>query len=119
MGYYTSFSLEIQGEHNRAKQFEKDLIEATRDENGDMDGEIKELIDYGAVYAKLYDIEDYIGPLAKKYPDLLIILGGDGEESDDIWETRWRGEECERQCAVIPPFTNPNLLTNKEKENNN
>ena len=116
MGYYTAYGLQIvpdKGHEDEVKKFEKDLIEYSED-----DCEIEELVKTGGCYGKLYDIEDWIGEVAKNYPHLLVCLGGDGEDSDDLWETRWKGVETETQKAVIPPFTNPNLLTDYEKTNN-
>lgn len=116
MGYYTAYGLHItpdKGHEDEVKKFEKELIKYSEN-----DPEVKELVKTGGCYGKLYDIEDWIGEVAKKYPNLLVILGGDGEDSDDLWETRWKGGEVEMQKAVIPPFTNPNLLTEYEKKNN-
>lgn len=107
MGYYTSYSLEIrhrEQDSELVKSFEKELLERSDD-----DCEVKELINTGGVWAKLYDLEEWISELAPKYPELLIILYGDGESSDDLWEHRWKGGEQEVKEAVIPPFENPNL----------
>ncbi len=116
MGYYTAYSLTVKGDKKLVEQFENDLLQ----ESG-LDGDVKDLILDGSVYAKLYDLSDWITHISPKYPELLIILNGDGEESDDLWEERWRGSEHELQNAVIPPFENPNLWTDteKEKQNNN
>ena len=119
MGYYTSYSLSLFGNAEQAHEFENELLEVTKYADGQDDCEVKELVNTGGTYAKLYDIEDTISDLAPKYPDLLIILNGDGEESDDLWEARWKGSEHEKQYADIPPFTNPKLLTENEKQNNN
>lgn len=113
MGYYTAYGLHIvpdKGYEKEADEFEKELLEYS-----DKDCEVEELVKTGGCYGKLYDIEDWIGEVAKNYPHLLVCLGGDGEDSDDLWETRWKGAETETQKAVIPPFTNPNLLSEYEK----
>jgi len=34
-------------------------------------------------------------PIAKRHPDVLIEISGNGEDSDDIWASRYRGEESE------------------------
>ena len=104
MGYYTSFFLNLHGDQEEIKKFESDLYEESK-----RDTDIKELIETGTVYAKLYELEGYIDKVAPKHPGVLVILGGDGEESDDLWEARWKGNEFEKQCATIPPFENKNL----------
>ena len=111
MGYYTSYSLEIIGDEVLAKKFEKDLLKESDD-----DFEVRELITTGGAWAKLYDLSDWIKHIAPKYPELLIVLSGDGEDSDDKWEERFRGSDFEHQDAEIPPFENPSLLTDYEKK---
>lgn len=104
MGYYTSFFLNLHGEQEEIKKFESDLYE----ESG-RDTDIKELIETGTVYAKLYKLKDHINAVAPKHPGVLVVLERDGEESDDLWEARWKGNEFESQSAIIPPFENKNL----------
>lgn len=105
MGYYTSYGLSLHGPAEECQKFEKDLLD-----QDPSDFELNELVKFGAVYAKLYDIEPMIDEIAKKHPSVLVILSGDGEDQDDIWETRWKGEEKETQQMVIPPFKNPKLF---------
>jgi len=110
MGYYTDYSLYIEGDENLQKQFGKELFEMSNN-----DSDIKSLLDGYSVNAKLYDICDWIDALAPKYPELLICLRGNGEGDDDSWETRWKGDEEETQTAIIPPFENPNLFNKYDK----
>lgn len=117
MGYYTSYGFTLVGDPEKCEKFEKDLSDAGRDSEGEKDFEIEQLIDSGSVYAKLYDIENIISRVAKMNPDVLAILTGDGEASDDLWEARWKGDQYEVQSYVIPPFTNPALQTEDEKTN--
>lgn len=119
MGYYTSYTLTMIGEEQAVKRAEDDLIEVSNYPDGSPDCEIKDLVNYGYVNAKLYEIRDYLEKVAEKNPDVLIVLDGDGEESDDLWEERWKGKEHEAQFSIIPPFTNPALLTETEKERQN
>ena len=95
------------------EKFEKALLDASGD-----DFEVKELIGFGRVYGKCYDLESNIDELAPKFPHLLIILSGTGEDGED-WEARWRGNDKEVQYSIIPPFNNKNLWTEYEKKNNN
>ena len=119
MGYYTAYGISVDADHgfeHQEDEFHNELKSVAEKWNyGD---EIDELFEYG-VYAKLYDLSDWISELAPKYPHLLIQLSGDGEESDDMWEERWKGVDHEIQKAVIPPFTNSNLLTEAERINRN
>ena len=109
MGYYTAYSLVMRGEDAAVEKAEKALLKRSTDDRGNVDPDCKDLIEIGCVYAKLYDISDWISEIAPKHPDVLIILSGDGEDSDDAWEERWKGNDHELQKAVIPPFQNKNL----------
>lgn len=115
MGYYTAYSLCMYGDDDIVDRAEKELLKVSADKAGNIDGDVRELISAGGTYAKLYDISEWISVVAPKFPEVLIILTGDGEDSDDMWEERWKGNEHEFQKAIIPPFTNKNLLTEYEK----
>ena len=120
MGYYTSYSLSIEADKGYEldeERFQGALLEATKYADGHYDSEVKDLINTGGVWAKLYDIVDTITEIAVNFPHLLIMLSGDGEDSDDLWEQRWKGSEKEYQISTIPPFQNPNLKTEYEKKN--
>lgn len=104
MGYYTSYSLQCYGPEDKVKAFEEELLALS-----DNDPEVKELIEDGCVYAKLYELDKWIEVAALMFRDVLVCLSGDGEDSDDLWEQRWKGAESEFQKAVIPPFENENL----------
>ena len=119
MGYITCFDLTLIGEKEKVEAFKKDLLEESKSDDGEIDEDVEELLECGYLSAKIYDLEDWIDAVAPRHPDVLVILNGDGEESDDLWETRWKGDKCERQNAIIPPFTTPELLTETEKQNNN
>lgn len=114
MGYYTSFSLYLESDPDHWEdedKFGNNLIALA---GPDYEYEIKQLLEGFGVYAKLYELDSWIASLAPKYPHLLICLCGDGEESGDYWEMRWRGKEVEMQEAIIPPFQNKNLLKKSE-----
>lgn len=76
-----------------------------------------ELVQKGYLEAKWYDFEDTFPAFAAKFPDVLFIVNGDGDDSDDLWEARFKGNEIERHYMSMPPFTNPVLLTESEKSN--
>ena len=120
MGYNTSYSLSIQADYEHEldeERFYGALLERSKCSDGNFDNEFLELVEEGCAYGHLYDIEEYIDELAPKFPHLLIILSGDGDDNDDKWEARWKGKDKEIQRAIIPPFENPNLQTKYEKSN--
>lgn len=119
MGYITCFDLTLIGENEKVENFKKDLLEKSKSDNGEINECVKELLECGYLSAKMYYLEEWIDAVAPRHPDVLVILNGDGEESDDLWEARWKGDKHERKEAVIPPFMIPELLTEKEKQNNN
>lgn len=116
MGYYTYFSLSYHGspeDEDALQNFEPG------DEFAFPKG-IKELIDdLQDSNWKWYGWEKDMKLLASKFPNILFILEGDGENSDDIWEFRIKGDISEFHCMEMPPFTTHELLTEKEKQNNN
>lgn len=109
MGYYTSYSLDIEGP--------LDAVDKAEAELASKGSEAKEAVETGGVYAKWYDAESDCAEVAKNNPDVLICLSGDGECSDDLWEMRFKGEDSERQDFCIPPFKNKNLWTKYEIDN--
>ena len=122
MGYYQSYGLYVkcEAEHPEdEREFMDALLDCSKDENGNPDFEVRDLIQYGGIFAKLYDIEDWISELAPKFPRLLIVLSGRPEDADPEWEHRWKGNEDEVKEAIIPNFDNKNLWTDYEKKNNN
>lgn len=104
MGYYTYYTLAYYGspEDEQALQdFQPDqadfkfpvkLIKQLIADNGDNDW-------------KWYDWEEDMQTLARKFPNITFALHGDGEESDDIWEWRGRGDKYEYHRVEMPPFT--------------
>ena len=119
MGYYTYFTISMIGDEKDVEDFKKDLLEQSKDNNGEYDSCLEELLEDSCAEGKLYDLADWISAVAPSYPNVIVILNGDGEESGDLWEERWKGDKEERQRAVIPPFTTPELLTDYEKEHKN
>lgn len=115
MGYNTSYSLSVQADSGHELDEER-FYDAILDRSG-FDCEYQQLVENGVAYGHLYDIGSYIDAIAPNFPNLLIMLSGSGEENDDVWEYRWKGNDKEVQLAVIPPFENPNLQTKYEKSN--
>lgn len=112
MGYYTCFTIEYEGDEADIKKVEDDFKALYKQYN---EGYLDELIDTGSSERKWYEWEDDMRKVAKKNPNVLIILHGNGEESDDIWQARAKGKEFECQSFRLPPFENANLFTEDEK----
>ena len=112
MGYNQSFGLYVKCEEDHPedeKAFMDALLDISKLDNGKLDLEVKELVEYGGTFGHLYDIQDWISELAPKFPRLLIVLSGTPEDPDPEWERRWKGNESELQYAIIPEFKNKNL----------
>lgn len=80
MGYYTKYSLDIK--YNNIK--ESDIITHLK---GDCDEAGWALTEFGETEdsTKWYDHENDFKEFSKKYPTLLFILNGVGEEYGDTW----------------------------------
>lgn len=116
MGYYTYFSLEMLGDEaelEKVRNFKADDTMGFSDYyyvNGILDD--NEEHDY-----KWYDWEKDMRILASMFPEILFILDGDGEETDDSWQFRIKGKVSEHHYVEMPPFTTPELMTEYEKNN--
>ena len=53
---------------------------------------------------KWYDYGDDMAKLSRKYPALLLQLGGQGEETEDLWRQRFRNGETEIARARFEDF---------------
>ena len=111
MGYYTYYSLTMIGE-------EKDIGKAKKDAKQDKNECLSCLLNEQFIEAKWYDFHTEFEAFAKKHPKVLFIVCGDGEEPEDLWEERFKGNQVEYHSVTMPPFTNPELLLPDEKENN-
>lgn len=119
MGYYTYFSLDIKGDPEEVEKVQNFHVPDDDTEFSDpfyINGILDEARDHDY---KWYDWEKDMKKLARKFPNVLFILDGDGEESNDNWQFRIKGDICEHHYVELPPFTTPELLTEKEKQNNN
>ena len=97
MGYYTDFSLSVLNDR------ECDLTILINEINS----KHKYDLIYEDGYArcvKWYDWEEDLMELSKKYPDMLIEITGDGEDSGDFWEARFKGGTEEYHDMRMPPF---------------
>jgi len=95
MGYLTYFTL--------------DIVSGSDEDFDALVGDIREKtgIDFSrdnSAEAKWYDCEKDMTALSMKYPDLVVQLDGDGEDSDDLWSERFRNGECESVGVEMPDF---------------
>lgn len=111
MSYYTNYSLTAEGTSKAIKAFQEDLVESSK-----YKGDILDLISCGCIEGKYYDLTNEVETVASRHPNVLVILQGDGEEPEDIWELRCKGKEKEYHQVTMPPFENPELLTKDEKQ---
>lgn len=81
MGYYTLYSITLEeGPEEQYAEMLKD-IDAIM---GSCDMSRNE-----SIFAKWYDYNRDMEELSRKYPDITVRLNGDGEDSDDLWQTFW------------------------------
>ena len=92
MGYYTSFSLEVDQNQEVIQKFreENDYASNAFDENGDTEES-----------CKWYSHEEEIINFSKKHPNILFTLSGEGEESGDIWKMYVKNGVAQRAKAQV------------------
>lgn len=113
MGYYTYFSLSYHGSPEDEKSIQEFRVEDDDKEFSNpwyINGILDECADHDYNEYKWYDWEKDMKVLASRFPNVLFILDGDGEESDDRWEYRIRGNVWEHHYVEMPPFTKPELI---------
>lgn len=116
MGYYTYFSLSLIGDKEDIDEVTQAALSLDSDDDSLCYNEgIKELVTTGGIDAKWYSFENDFIPFARKFPKVLFIVDGSGEETDDIWQWRIKGELDEYHQVEMPPFNTSELLTETEK----
>jgi hypothetical protein len=96
MGYYTTYHLDIQG---KGIDFDKYEI---FEEIGIISRYGEEMFEDGSAYEiKWYSHEEDMTQISKKYPDLLFILNGNGEENGDIWRKHFKNGKTHFSKAKI------------------
>jgi len=96
MGYYTSFSVK----HNSEDEAE---VSAIRDEIYKMN--LPEFWEndertFGA-YAKWYDVDEDMSLLSSKFPQVLFVVDGEGEDGGDLWRMYAYGGAIQIERAEI------------------
>ena len=98
MGYYTIFKLSAK-DSEITDDMKKELSTINRDYFDNMNL-IVELIE-GWFEAKWYDYVDNMKMLSLKFPTIVFILEGDGEENEDIWVAYYMNVKVQHEKAKI------------------
>lgn len=99
MGYYTNYEVNIMNIPEEKYSEIKNEIWNIIGYDADNEGETSHMI--FSFESKWYDYEKDMLQFTEKYPDVLVEILGEGEESGDIWKARFRNGESERVSAQI------------------
>lgn len=96
MGYYTAYELTVE---RATGPFDAKELETAIETLGIFkDGSLFGNGLYG--FAKWYDHDDDMCALSEKFPTVVLKLHGDGDASDDLWDTYyWNG--CFQHCPAM------------------
>jgi len=123
MGYYTYYSLEVDPDTAIP-----DIVEALKNNPGLADTNLYGYaLDWGNPYdgmippldnAKWYEHNENMLILSKLFPQVLFTLSGEGEESGDLWRTKYQDGKlatvlAETYWAEFPPLEEPKPQQNK------
>ena len=108
MGYYTIFKLSAKdSEITDDMKKELSTINSYYFDNMNL---IDELVE-GWFEAKWYDYVDNMKMLSLKFPTIVFILEGDGEENDDMWVAYFMNGKVQYEKAKITyNYFDPNKL---------
>lgn len=97
MGYYTRYSLDTYPDRNWLENTPADELEDYFSQ-------------YNAKYLfegegyKWYDHQEDMKVVASKYPNVLFVLSGEGEESGDIWREYYLNDKFfDAQASIVFP----------------
>lgn len=112
MGYYTYYSMRVEGENLQSfmSDFEAGAVEAeygTLDDMFDPSG-------YAHDSMKWYDRREDMTRISIRYPNTLFIIAGAGEDSDDKWKEYYRNGQMEHVYAEITYPGPTSALMNNE-----
>lgn len=107
MGYDTSYNLYVCGaDAEETRKIYEEIAEAA--------GESAEDVKFYGFTGKWYDYGKDLAKIAAKHPDAIIEISGQGEAPDDIWKSRYRGDQVETiRFEGLPDFKE--ILTPKEE----
>lgn len=100
MGYYTEYTLETE-----EPELEEEIAEAIAAESG-YNVNIFQTCDY----YKWYDHEEDMIKVSRKFPEVVFVLSGKGEDQNDLWKKRFVDGQVDEVRAEIsypdfPPLT--------------
>lgn len=101
MGYRTNFNLTMHGEDKAVSA----VYEYAK--THDLSWELSTILKLDSLDdTKWYEWKEEMRALAKRFPRVLFILTGVGEDHDDQWEYRVKGEkeELHQMDTIAPPF---------------
>jgi hypothetical protein len=106
MGYYTQFSFEYEPWKNCSDEEYKRFEEYIQEKN--IDGgyaSLSEVDEWDS--CKWYEHTSEMKAISAKFPHVLMILGGKGEEPGDIWKKYYLNGKVQIALAeiVIPAFS--------------
>lgn len=113
MGYYTYYEvLEVQGESADVMR-EDFLAGRIETEYGSLNEIFEDLPGHAMDSMKWYGWKADMVSISELYPDTLIVVSGDGEDSDDTWRAYFRNGQSELiYPEIIWPDPSPDLLNN-------
>jgi len=106
MGYYTRYDLDVVSDQSDPVELERFL----KDRNsGKTFGSYDLPLDLSdSESMKWYDWQEDMVALSKEYPNVLLTLSGEGEESGDIWKAYFMNGEAQHVAAKIV-FSDPDF----------
>ena len=90
MGYLTYHKLEIIGDANPEIDYEEEIGICSEYGNSPF-----------YQHVKWYEYENDMRSFSKKYPDLIFVVTGEGEDNDDIWKAYFKDGLMFRAKAQI------------------
>ena len=107
MGYYTNYELTIQGTGERwvtgvDAQLNKVRVNIGVDHD-EVKKELVEIVGYNPFEdsCKWYDNDVNMREISRRYPDLLFVLTGQGEEPNDMWRCYHKAGKRQREQAKV------------------
>ena len=109
MGYYTQYTLKVEGDNPTLEEVADVLVEIS-DYGVRTIWWVENL--KGEDVAKWYDYQKNMKQLSARYPNVLFTLHGLGEEAGDEWVEYYKNGKYQREVREewSPPAFNPKAL---------